>query len=45
MEKHHLLKLFKEWEERGIKENGAGSKFKYDICDTLKEFFVNATMY
>jgi hypothetical protein len=27
------LKLFQEWREGGIKENGRGGKFKYDIFD------------
>jgi hypothetical protein len=29
------LKLFQELREGEIKENGGGSKFKYDIFDTL----------
>jgi hypothetical protein len=31
MKKLELLK----WEEKGIKENDRGGKFKYDIFDTL----------
>jgi hypothetical protein len=34
MEKY-LLKLLQEWGERGIKENGGGSEFKYVIFDIL----------
>jgi hypothetical protein len=29
------LKLFQEWREEGLKENGGGGEFKYDIFDTL----------
>jgi hypothetical protein len=29
-----MLKLFQGW-GRGIKENGGGDKFKYDIFNTL----------
>jgi hypothetical protein len=29
------LKLFQEWGERRIKENGGGDKFKYDIFDIV----------
>jgi predicted nucleotidyltransferase len=32
-------------EERGIKENSGGGKFKYDIFDILLRTIVNATMY
>jgi hypothetical protein len=35
------LKIFQEWGEEGMKENGGGSKFMYNIVRT----FVNATMY
>jgi hypothetical protein len=28
-------KLFQEWGERGMKENGGGSEFKYNIFDVL----------
>jgi hypothetical protein len=31
MEIWYLLKLFQEWVERGIKEDGGRSEFKYDI--------------
>jgi hypothetical protein len=31
MEKCNLLKLFQEWGRRGIKENGGGGEFNYDI--------------
>jgi hypothetical protein len=30
MQKWYLLKLFQEWEEEEIKENGGGGEFKYD---------------
>jgi hypothetical protein len=30
------LILCQEWGERGIKENGGGSVFHYDIFDILK---------
>jgi hypothetical protein len=33
MEKWYLLKLFQEWGEGRIKENGEGSELKYDIFD------------
>jgi hypothetical protein len=36
------LKLFQEWEERGIKNDG-GSEFNYDRC--IVRIFVNVTMY
>jgi hypothetical protein len=29
------LKLFQEWGEEQIKENGGGGEFKYDIFDIL----------
>jgi hypothetical protein len=29
------LKLFQEWEKEGMKENGGGGEFKYDIFDIL----------
>jgi hypothetical protein len=29
------LKLFQEWGEERIKENGGGGEFKYDIFDTM----------
>jgi hypothetical protein len=29
------VKLFQEWREEGIRENGGGGKFKHDIFDTL----------
>jgi hypothetical protein len=29
------LKLIREWEEEGIKENDGGGEFKYDIFDIL----------
>jgi hypothetical protein len=29
------MKLFQEWEEEGIKENGGEGEFKYDIFDIL----------
>jgi hypothetical protein len=35
MEKWHLLKLFQENGERGIKTTGGGDEFKYDIFDML----------
>jgi hypothetical protein len=35
MKKSYLLKLLLEWRERGIKENGEGGKFKYDVFHTL----------
>jgi hypothetical protein len=28
------LKLFQEWEDEELKENGGRSEFKYDIFDT-----------
>jgi hypothetical protein len=34
MQKSYLLKPFQEF-GGGIKENGGGGKFKYDICDAL----------
>jgi hypothetical protein len=33
--KCYLLKLFQEWGERRMKENGSGGEFKYDIFDIL----------
>jgi hypothetical protein len=33
LEPRYLLKLILEWE--GVKENGGGGKFKYDIFDIL----------
>jgi hypothetical protein len=35
MGKLDLLKLFHEWGERSIKENGGGSEFKYELFDIL----------
>jgi hypothetical protein len=35
MEKLYLLKLFQEYRERGIKENGGGGEFNCDIFDIL----------
>jgi hypothetical protein len=35
MEKLELLKLFQEWEEGEIKENGEGVELKYDILGIL----------
>jgi hypothetical protein len=35
MEKFYLLKLIQEWGEEGMKENGGGGAFKYDIFDIL----------
>jgi hypothetical protein len=32
MGEQYLLKLFLEWEKRGIKENGGGDEFKYVRC-------------
>jgi hypothetical protein len=37
MQKQYLLKIFQESGDKGIKENGAGGEFKYDIFDTLYE--------
>jgi hypothetical protein len=34
MEKRYPLKLFLKW-GGGIKENGGGDEFKYDIFDVL----------
>jgi hypothetical protein len=31
------LKLFQEWEEGEIKDNGVGGKFKYDIFNLMQE--------
>jgi hypothetical protein len=31
MEKRNLMKLFQEWEERGIRENSGEGEFNYDI--------------
>jgi hypothetical protein len=31
MEKLYLLKLFREWGEKGMKEIGGGGEFKYDL--------------
>jgi hypothetical protein len=31
MEKWDLLKLLQEWGKGGIKENGGGVEFKYDV--------------
>jgi hypothetical protein len=31
MEKRYLLKLFKEWEEEGMKGNSGEDAFKYNI--------------
>jgi hypothetical protein len=45
MENWDLLKLFQEWEEKGIKENGGGGEFKYDNIWYIVRTFVNATMY
>jgi hypothetical protein len=38
MEKLDLSKLFQEWGDGGIKENDAGSEFKYDILIYHKNF-------
>jgi hypothetical protein len=38
------LKLFQEWEEKRIKENGEVAKFKYDIFENSIRTFVNVTM-
>jgi hypothetical protein len=35
MEKLYLLKLFEEWWEREIEENGGGAEFKYEIFNIL----------
>jgi hypothetical protein len=35
MEKLYLLKLSQERGEKGMKENGEGGEFKYDIFDIL----------
>jgi hypothetical protein len=32
MEKRYLLKLFQKW-GRGIRDNGGGGEFKYNIFD------------
>jgi hypothetical protein len=37
------LKLFQEWKEGEINENGGGGEFNYDIFDIVGTF-VNATM-
>jgi hypothetical protein len=31
----YLFKLFFEWRDRQIKENGGGDEFKYDIFDIV----------
>jgi hypothetical protein len=31
------LKVFQEWVEGGIMENGGGGEFKYDIFEILQE--------
>jgi hypothetical protein len=33
MEKWQLLKLFQKWGVEGIKENGGGGEFEYDVFD------------
>jgi hypothetical protein len=38
-----LLKLFEEWGEGGIKENGRRGEFKYDIF--YIRIFTNPIMY
>jgi hypothetical protein len=32
--KIYLLKLFQDWREGEMKENGGGGEFKYDTFDT-----------